>query len=323
MSRRTTEAYTSALKYVHEKLISLKGDGFIIDFEKAMRTALQKVVPDINLMGCWFHFCQSLRRKMASLKNLHEMIRKGPKSIHAKDIFRRFQCLALLPSDKIEPAFLKLSQEALKLSEHFAEFIDYFHQEWIQRVKPRFFSVFMRHTRTTSAAESFNAKLNRAFKTHGNFYHFIEQLQIEECASTDQLEKYMNGHEQKDKQKPFYKKRAKKIKHYSNLLKNDEINPDMFLKIMANPKNSILYSESDISLHNTEVELSVGAELVEGTPSLEAENSSTLYNSEDELDADVEISFAGESDDLLEVSFNVMSKRGRDHVIGSENFKVQ
>lgn len=67
MSKRTTQAYIAALTYIHQNLISLHGSGFIIDFEAAMRTAILSVVPAANVIGCWFHFCQCLRRKMASL----------------------------------------------------------------------------------------------------------------------------------------------------------------------------------------------------------------------------------------------------------------
>lgn len=75
MSKRTTQAYIAALTYIHQNLISLNGSGFIIDFEAAMRTAILRVVPAANVIGCWFHFCQCLRRKMASLPNLFDALR--------------------------------------------------------------------------------------------------------------------------------------------------------------------------------------------------------------------------------------------------------
>lgn len=263
MSKRTIEAYEAALKYVHENLISLNSNGFIIDFEAAMRSALLKVVPDTNVLGCWFHFCQCLRRKMASLTTLHDVVRNDPNG-SIKDIFRRFQCLALLPADQIEAVFLKLCEDALKLCEHFAAFIDYFDKEWIHRVKPQHFSVFLRGTRTTSAAESFNAKVNKAFKTHGNFYHFCEKLQVEELVSTEDLEKYVNGTIPRTYQRPFLKKRSELIQKYSLRLKNGQIDPYLFLKTMANIKNKIIYSDTDISLHSIEVEMSIGTQLMEG-----------------------------------------------------------
>lgn len=139
MSKRTTEAYDAALKYIHKNLIPLVGSGIIIDFEKAMRAALRNLNTTIKIYGCWFHFCQALRQKAASMKDLFELIRNNQST---KDIFRRFQCVALLPVDLIEPIFMKLSREALACSKHFGDFIDYFYVEWIKRVKPEHFSVF-------------------------------------------------------------------------------------------------------------------------------------------------------------------------------------
>lgn len=73
------------------------------------------------------------------------------KNKKAKIIFRKFQCLALLPYDKINDAFVYLLREAL--NEHnfkeFSPFIAYFKKEWLEIVKPQFFSVFDEEVRTT------------------------------------------------------------------------------------------------------------------------------------------------------------------------------
>lgn len=70
MSHKTTKAYVSVLKYIHDNLIPLTGAGIIIDFEKAERLALSQLNLDIVIYGCWFHFCQALRRKMATMGEL-------------------------------------------------------------------------------------------------------------------------------------------------------------------------------------------------------------------------------------------------------------
>lgn len=296
MTKRTTQAYSAALSYVHQNLIPLNGSGFIIDFEAAMRSALLKLIPAANVIGCWFHFCQCLRRKMASLNKLYDAIRNDTSGA-MRDMFRRFQCLALLPAEQIEPVFMNLSEDALKLSENFAEFIDYFHKEWINRVTPKHFSVYLRDTRTTSGAESFNAKVNKAFKTHGNFYHFVEKLQLEELVTIEDLQKYVNGTIARTYQKPFIKKRNKLIMKYSNLLKENAITPYMFLKTMANIKNKIIYDDEDISLHPVEVQLSIETELLQGNDSMGRENAEVNYD--DEL---ADLIYSNEHENNLDVS---------------------
>lgn len=86
MTRRTTEAYVAALKYVNDNIFELIGRGIIIDFEKAMRSSLKKVSP-MPVYGCWFHFAQALRRKMKSMSDLYELIRNNE---DAKILFRKF-----------------------------------------------------------------------------------------------------------------------------------------------------------------------------------------------------------------------------------------
>lgn len=286
MSRRTTEAYSTALEYLHQNLIPLVGNGIIIDFEKAMRSALHNLNTGINILGCWFHFCQALRRKMASVKLLFEIIRTDHT---AKDIFRRIQCLALLPPDQIQPAFINLSREGLKHSENFSEFIDYFYDEWILRVKPQHFSVFLRNVRTTASAESFNGKSNKLFRTHGNFFHFCEVLQKEEVTKVEQLENEINGTIQRNNQKIYYKKRSEVIKEYSQRLEEKQISTSHFLKIMANPKNAILFTDGQISIHDIEVDLAINTELSEGVDQSEIH----------------ELSYRAVENDFLEISIEM------------------
>lgn len=140
MSNRTTAAYESVFNYIHENLLKLNARGIITDFERALRNGLRSVVPDTPLYGCWFHHCQALRKKVASLPQLFGLIRRDKK---AKEIYRFFQCLALLPADKIELAFHQISHMALQLYPEFAKFIEYYDRQWIQIEKPKSYSVFL------------------------------------------------------------------------------------------------------------------------------------------------------------------------------------
>lgn len=263
MSRRTTQAYVSALKYVHENLIELEGQGIIIDFESAMRAALKIVVPHLPIFGCWFHHVQALRRMMTTMKELHELIRTN---LDAKTLFRKFQCLALLPANKIKYAFTWLLKEALEVHgfTQFAPFINYYKNQWLNRVKPIHYSVYKRDVRTTGSAEAFNGKVNKIFRTHGNFFQFVECLRDEEVIKADEFCRHVNGKVQPDKRKKFYKKRSELIRNYSLQLESKKINFKLFVNTMANIDNEVLYSDEVISTHETEVELTVDTELIVG-----------------------------------------------------------
>lgn len=140
MSRRTTEAYKSVFDYIHKNILPLNAKGIITDFEQAERNALAHTVPNTPLVGCWFHHCQSLRKKVASIPDLFARIRNDKK---AAELYRHFQCLALLPPGKIKPAFDTTAFEALQEYPEFGEFITYYDKQWIQRVTPEGYSVFL------------------------------------------------------------------------------------------------------------------------------------------------------------------------------------
>lgn len=251
MSRRTTDAYAAALQYVNDNIIELNGRGIIIDFEKAMRAGIRKVSPNIPILGCWFHFAQALRRKMASFPNLFTLIRNNPA---AKVIFRKFQSLALLPYDKINDAFVYLLREALqeKKMKEFSPFIAYFKKEWMEIVKPEYFSVFGKDVRTTGSAEAFNGKLNKKFRTHPSFYNFVESLQREELCKTDEFHRHAQGKEPKDRRKNFYVRRDEMIKAYSEKLTNSDINYKFFLNAMSNDENKVFFDENEMFIESDE-----------------------------------------------------------------------
>lgn len=195
MTRKTRKAYRNALKYIHENITPLRGKAIIMDFEQAMRSGFSDVIPDMIVLGCWFHHCQALRRMAASFPKLFDLILKND---NVRIFFRQFQCLALLPADLIEKEFRRLSREVLRAFPEFAKFVEYYQNQWIRRVKPHNFSVFLQDTRTTAAAEAFNGKVNSQFKTHGDFYSFVESLQKEELLKTEELEHDTEGAIQHD-----------------------------------------------------------------------------------------------------------------------------
>lgn len=140
MSKRNTDIYESALNYVNEHILPLKAGAIITDFEKAMRNGIRSVVPGVKLLSCWFHHCQALRRKVASNFNLFSLVRQNEK---ARSIYRKFQCLALLPATDIKPAFDVLAYEALTLFPEFESFITYYEKQWIKNETPANYSLFL------------------------------------------------------------------------------------------------------------------------------------------------------------------------------------
>lgn len=234
MTRKTQKAYEHALRYINENLFPLECEAIITDYETAMRQAIKKVVPGIKLLGCWFHYSQSIRRKVASLSKLFQLVRTDDK---IRNIYYKMICLALLPHDKIEKAFHELALDGLQMSKEFTPFVKYFQSQWLKRVGVKNFSVFLEETRTTCAAEGYNGKLGKKFQTHPNFFVFIESLQWEELTKSNALEQHINGARQTQPKKE-YRERAAIIRNESiKFTIPNQTDAKLFLNRIANTKN--------------------------------------------------------------------------------------
>lgn len=240
MTRKTEKAYKHALQYVNDNIFRLQCEATITDFEVAMRQAIRKVVPGVKQLGCWFHYAQAIRRKVATLSELFELVRTDGK---IRNVYYKIICLALLPHDKIEKAFNELALEGLQLTKAFTPFVKYFQNQWLTRVGAKNFSVFLEETRTTGAAEGYNGKLGKKFQTHPNFFVFIESLQWEELAKSNALEQHINGSRQTQPKK-MYRERATQIRNESiKFTIPNKTNAQLFLNRIANTKNNMLPKE--------------------------------------------------------------------------------
>lgn len=102
------------------------------DFETAMRNALRSLMPGVPANGCWFHFCQAVRRKAASITDFMKFLKTNRGAFVT---FKKFYYLPLLPEGKIAEGFEILVNNA-KDTPHpaFTTFIMYFRREWMLKV---------------------------------------------------------------------------------------------------------------------------------------------------------------------------------------------
>lgn len=88
MTKRTQIAYTRIFKYIDKHICSLVCARFYTDYESAMKGALHACYPDSQLVSCWFHFVQAVRRKVSKISDLFHLIRADGK---AAMIYYKFQ----------------------------------------------------------------------------------------------------------------------------------------------------------------------------------------------------------------------------------------
>lgn len=116
MDRKTQIAYEDVFQFITEKVYSLHlSQSFTSDYERAMRNALKKLYPTAQFYACCFHYTQAVKRRITQLPGLMELMHEDEL---ARSIYKRAQCLALLPADYIPDtvdAFKGLVTEAAKL----------------------------------------------------------------------------------------------------------------------------------------------------------------------------------------------------------------
>lgn len=138
MSNKKQQTYQHVFQFINANLLQLRPQTIMTDFERALRNSLAKVFPGVRLKGCWFHFCQAVRRKLSKMSDLAKQVKTTPE---AKRIFQKLLVLPLLPPCEIENGFNICKHEAYsniklssKLGNIFEKFFDYFQRQWIEVV---------------------------------------------------------------------------------------------------------------------------------------------------------------------------------------------
>lgn len=131
MNGKRQQLYRDIFLYIKENLIDFECNSFLTDYETGMRNALREIYPNVQLLACWFHYCQAIRKM---IKKLH-MTRKISTNKQIRSLYFKFLCISLLPADKIEEAFLqlKLQCNATDMT-FFADFLKYYERQWLRKV---------------------------------------------------------------------------------------------------------------------------------------------------------------------------------------------
>lgn len=158
MSSKRKHDYKKVLKKVLRMLPAAPNvEQVTADFESAVWGAFRKVLPEVQLLGCAFHWNQALWRKVQEL---------GLQTAYTSDqatnkYIRRLMALPFLPHETIEATYESLKAEAT--TEPLKKFVAYIGENWIRsRVwPPKCWSVFMQSIRTNNDLEGWHHGLNK------------------------------------------------------------------------------------------------------------------------------------------------------------------
>lgn len=134
MDKKTENTYWHIFNYIENNIFNLAPKSFNTDYECGMQNALKRIYPNAQLVGCWFHYCQAVRRKIVQrFKNLQTYIKT---SNQANAMYHKFLSLPLLPHYLIQNSFeqLKLMINIFDKDQHFDQFVAYFEKQWIKKV---------------------------------------------------------------------------------------------------------------------------------------------------------------------------------------------
>nr|XP_036225034.1 uncharacterized protein LOC118682123 [Bactrocera oleae] len=134
MNKKTKKSYEHVVNYINTNVVKLDGAVFMADFEIGLRSAIKKIFEYSKLFGCWFHYCQAVRRNIATKhKNLAEFIRQNRK---ASISYHKILSLPLLPETHIVNCF-SIIKEEIATFDHlfkFESFLKYFEEQWLKKV---------------------------------------------------------------------------------------------------------------------------------------------------------------------------------------------
>lgn len=102
MTNKKKSMYVKIFKIVKEILPC--PSTFTSDFEKGFRMAAESVWPGIALIGCYFHHCQAIRRKMMKFHGTVQ-IRNKETSSRSRLLLAMFFRLPLLPLNFVEEGY--------------------------------------------------------------------------------------------------------------------------------------------------------------------------------------------------------------------------
>ncbi|CAK9292470.1 unnamed protein product [Gordionus sp. m RMFG-2023] len=176
--------YIKFLEMVKDKCalhggLLLEPESIQIDFEISMKLALLVVFPYAVIRGCFFHYGQSLWRKIQSLS----LTRDYKERADVQGILRRIFALPFCNPSQLSTVYTQtfIESEALNI-EALRQFMLYFSKTYIctNNFNSTFWSRYnVEGPRTNNNVEGFHNGLKKLIKTaHPDIYTFISKLQI-------------------------------------------------------------------------------------------------------------------------------------------------
>lgn len=225
LPNKTEETYIRLLEEVKKLKPNLSPQTVMLDFEKASVNAFHSSFPSIEIRGCFFHFSQSLWRKIQSA---------GLQTRYSEDAdfsleIRKLAALAFVPEVDVIDCF-NIIMDSDFFTENEATLstvVDYFEDTWIGRLtrnmsrRAPMFAISMWNCfnaviddlpKTNNSIEGWHRHFNSLTGSHHpSFWTFVQNLKKEQSLNETKMEQIISGREA-TKQLKKYRDCANRIK---------------------------------------------------------------------------------------------------------------
>lgn len=238
LSRKTEIMYDFFFGHLQAKAellgYPIRWEVFRCDYEIAVMNAITTLLPWVRVIGCFFHFCSAVYRKMMELGL--SVAYRDPHT-WVKACGKRCMALAFLPPDLIAPTFQQVREWYYTKPEprvNMEEFFAYIEQWWVlEGVAPR--AVWSIHTidgrRTTNDLEGYNSYLNTSFGVTKNLWKFLEKLRAEEVKVRLDIQRCMDG--QQPITTPKYDRINTRLTQYKVAFGRGQLTPFMYVSAVS------------------------------------------------------------------------------------------
>jgi hypothetical protein len=166
------------------------------DFELGSINAATAIFPHIDITACFFHYAQSLWRKIKDLK-LNKLVYRPKRNNNnnfseeeyqkANKWFSGAVGLALIPASCVEYVWTDIMDNYTPDSSSAQEFNDYMVENYVCKQSARYSielwnvydNIQSKLPRTNNAAEGYNYRMSTIFPPHPHIYEFIRRLKDE------------------------------------------------------------------------------------------------------------------------------------------------
>ena len=154
----------------------IKLNNVLIDFEASIWRGIEQVFGDsVKIRGCWFHYCQSIYRKIKKEKLENDFLRKNKVYYLGKELM----CLALLEHEYAAEIFEHMKQvyhREIAADQGIENLFLYFERYWILGFfAPIKWNCYGKKCRTTNELENWNGKI---WKDGGQKKHNLYSLAV-------------------------------------------------------------------------------------------------------------------------------------------------